>query len=117
MSALNLALDLYIYRLRAFLGSMIAALEGIDVLTFAGGVGEHVPLIRSRLCQSFRFLGLAVDEDKKCRRIQRSGYHSGKLDSARAGCPYRGRLGNSAFLLANYHRYAGEWRQSPCLSE
>jgi acetate kinase len=43
---------------------MIAALEGIDVLTFAGGVGEHASIIRSRLCQSFGFLGLAIDEDK-----------------------------------------------------
>ena len=60
----QLALDLYVYRLRSCLGSMIAALEGIDVLTFAGGVGEHVPIIRSRLCQSFGFLGLAVDESK-----------------------------------------------------
>lgn len=58
----KLALDLYVYRLRACLGSMIAALEGIDVLTFTGGVGEHVPIIRTRLCQSFGFLGLALDE-------------------------------------------------------
>jgi len=57
-----LALDLFIYRLRACLGSMIAALEGIDVLTFTGGVGEHVPVIRARLCQRFGFLGLALDE-------------------------------------------------------
>jgi len=59
-----LALDLYVYRLRTMLGSMIAALEGIDVLTFAGGVGEHAAVIRSRLCQSFGFLGLALDESK-----------------------------------------------------
>lgn len=58
----ELALDLYIYRLRACLGSMIAALEGIDVLTFTGGIGEHVPPLRARLCQSFGFLGLTVDE-------------------------------------------------------
>jgi acetate kinase len=58
----ELALDIFIYRLRACLGSMIAALEGIDVLTFTGGIGEHVPIIRARLCQSFNFLGLAVDE-------------------------------------------------------
>ncbi|HEX7737335.1 MAG TPA: acetate kinase [Ktedonobacteraceae bacterium] len=57
-----LALDLYIYRLRASLGSMIATLEGIDVLTFTGGIGEHVPLIRTRLCQNFGFLGLSLDE-------------------------------------------------------
>lgn len=59
----ELALDLYIYRLRSLLGSMIAALEGIDVLTFTGGIGEHVPLIRTRLCQRFGFLGMALDED------------------------------------------------------
>ena len=60
----QLALDLYIYRLRSCLGSMVAALGGLDVLTFAGGVGEHAPLIRSRLCQGLGFLGVAIDEGK-----------------------------------------------------
>jgi acetate kinase len=60
----ELALDLFIHRLRACLGSMIASLEGIDVLTFTGGIGENVPAIRTRLCQSFGFLGLALDERK-----------------------------------------------------
>jgi acetate kinase len=59
-----LALDLYIYRLRSCLGSMIAALEGIDMLTFTGGVGEHVPEVRARTCASFGFLGIALDEEK-----------------------------------------------------
>lgn len=59
----KLALDLYIYRLRSCLGSMIAALEGIDVLTFTGGVGEHVPEVRARTCASFAFLGIALDEE------------------------------------------------------
>jgi acetate kinase len=58
------ALDLFIYRLRICLGSMIAALEGIDVLSFTGGIGEHASLVRSRLCQRFGFLGLALDEQK-----------------------------------------------------
>jgi acetate kinase len=60
----ELALDLYVYRLRSCLGSMVAALEGIDVLTFAGGVGEHAHAVRSRLCQRLGFLGLAIDENK-----------------------------------------------------
>jgi acetate kinase len=60
----GLALDLYIYRLRACLGSMIAALEGLDILTFTAGVGEHAPLIRARVCQSLGFLGLALDAEK-----------------------------------------------------
>lgn len=60
----KLALDLYIYRLRSCLGSMVAALEGLDILTFTGGVGEHVAEIRTRVCKSFGFLGIALDEDK-----------------------------------------------------
>lgn len=60
----KLALDLYIYRLRACLGAMIAALEGLDILTFTAGVGEHAPLIRARVCQSLGFLGLALDAAK-----------------------------------------------------
>lgn len=60
----KLALDLYIYRLRACLGSMIAALEGLDILTFTAGVGEHAPPIRARICQSLGFLGIALDEAK-----------------------------------------------------
>lgn len=60
----KLALNLYIYRLRSCLGSMVAALEGLDVLTFTGGVGEHAPEIRARLCKAFGFLGVALDEDK-----------------------------------------------------
>lgn len=60
----KLALDLYIYRLRACLGAMIAALEGLDILTFTAGVGEHAPLIRARVCQSLGFLGLALDTAK-----------------------------------------------------
>lgn len=60
----QLALDLYVYRLRSSLGSMIAALEGIDVLTFTGGVGEHAREIRARVCRHFGFLGLALDDAK-----------------------------------------------------
>lgn len=57
----QLALDLYIARLRACLGSMIVALEGLDVLTFAGGVGEHSPDIRAYACQGLGFLGITLD--------------------------------------------------------
>jgi len=60
----QLALDLYIYRLRSCLGSMIAALEGIDVLTFTGGVGEHAAEVRARVCERLGFLGLVLDRDK-----------------------------------------------------
>ena len=59
-----LALDIYIHRLTGLIGSMIAALEGIDVLIFTAGIGENVPLLRERVCHSFSFLGLQLDIEK-----------------------------------------------------
>ncbi len=60
----RLALDMYIYRLRYFIGAMLAALGGVDVLSFTGGVGENVPSIRAGACAAFGFLNLAIDEQK-----------------------------------------------------
>ncbi|GER88497.1 acetate kinase [Dictyobacter vulcani] len=59
-----LALDVFIHRLRATIGSMIAILGGIDVLTFTGGIGEHDELIRARTCENFGFLNLKLDQQK-----------------------------------------------------
>ncbi len=60
----KLALDIYIYRLRYFIGAMIAVLGGVDVISFTGGVGEHDDLIRAEVCKGFAFLNLQLDEDK-----------------------------------------------------
>lgn len=60
----RLALDIYIYRLRYFIGAMLATLGGVDVLSFTGGVGENVPSIRAGACAAFGFLNLAIDEQK-----------------------------------------------------
>jgi len=57
----QLALDLYIHRLRSGIGSMLASLEGLDALVFTAGVGENSPIVRSRVCQAFEFLGLKLD--------------------------------------------------------
>lgn len=43
---------------------MITALEGLDVLTFTGGIGEHALEIRARVCASLGFLGVTLDEAK-----------------------------------------------------
>jgi acetate kinase len=60
----KLALSMYVYRLRYFIGAMIASLEGIDVLTFTGGVGENSPEVRAKTCEAFSFLGLQLDQTK-----------------------------------------------------
>jgi acetate kinase len=58
----QLAIDVYIHRLRAGVAAMAAALDGIDALVFTGGVGENSPEVRARTASGLGFLGLAVDE-------------------------------------------------------
>jgi acetate kinase len=58
----RLAFDVFVYRLRLYIGAMLAALGGIDALVFTGGIGEHAATIRARVCRDAHGLGLALDE-------------------------------------------------------
>jgi acetate kinase len=58
-----LALDIYVHRLRAAIGAMVAALGGIDALVFTGGVGENAPDVRAAACANLECFGLALDPD------------------------------------------------------
>jgi acetate kinase len=60
----RLAFDVFIHRLRASIGAMIASLGGIDALVFTAGIGEHSPEVRAGACEPFAFLGLRVDAAK-----------------------------------------------------
>jgi acetate kinase len=56
--------DVYLHRLRAAIAAMAAAMDGLDVLAFTGGVGENAPEIRARAAAGLGFLGVAVDESR-----------------------------------------------------
>ncbi|NBC20696.1 MAG: acetate/propionate family kinase [Alphaproteobacteria bacterium] len=56
------ALALYAYRIAREIGSLAAALEGVDALIFTAGVGENAPEIRSGVCSRLRWLGAHLDE-------------------------------------------------------
>lgn len=56
-----LAIGVYLHRLRAAIAAMAAALGGVDLLVFTGGVGENAPSIRERVAADLGFLGVAVD--------------------------------------------------------
>jgi len=57
------AVDLFVYRIGRELGSMAAALGGVGALVFTGGIGEHAPEIRARVCRDARWLGITLDDD------------------------------------------------------
>jgi acetate kinase len=60
----RLALDIYVHRLCVGIAGMAAAMGGIDVLVFTGGVGENAPLIRREAAERMSFLGVRVDSER-----------------------------------------------------
>ena len=60
----QLAFDIFVHRLRAGVGSMLAGLNGADVIVFTGGIGENSPEVRAGTCSHFSFLKLALDTTK-----------------------------------------------------
>jgi len=56
------AVELFVYRIVRELGSLAAALGGLDALVFTGGIGEHSPEIRARVCRQAAWLGVRLDE-------------------------------------------------------
>lgn len=59
----KLALEVFAYRARKYIGAFAAALEGLDGVAFTGGIGEHSASMRSRICQGLGFLGLRLDDE------------------------------------------------------
>jgi acetate kinase len=56
------AVDLFVYRICRELGSLAAALGGLDALVFTAGIGEHATEIRQRVCQQAAWLGFEIDQ-------------------------------------------------------
>ncbi len=70
------AVELFVYRITRELGSLAAALGGLDALVFTGGIGENAAPIRERVCQAAQWLGLEFDEKANAGggpRISREG--------------------------------------------
>ena len=58
-----LALDVYCYRVKKYIGSYFAAMNGLDVMVFTGGVGENMPVMREQVCQNMEALGIKLDHE------------------------------------------------------
>ncbi len=60
----RLAIDMIAYRIKQYVGSYAAALDGVDALCFTGGIGENAALIREKVCTGLDFMGLVLDPAK-----------------------------------------------------
>lgn len=63
-AAAQLALSVYAYRVRKYIGAYAAAMGGVDAIVFTGGVGENAAGMRARICDGLSFMGVVLDPDR-----------------------------------------------------
>lgn len=59
-----MGLEMYAYRIKKYIGSYAAAMGGVDIISFTGGVGENGPETREMICEDLEFLGIKLDPEK-----------------------------------------------------
>ena len=68
----NLAREMFIYRVKKYVGAYAAAMNGVDILVFTGGIGETDAFIRAEIVKGLSFLGVTLDEEaNNCRGVER----------------------------------------------
>lgn len=65
----KLAFDMFEYRIKKYVGSYAAALGGVDILLFTGGIGENHAISRETICKDLEFMGIKLDLDKNNKAI------------------------------------------------
>jgi acetate kinase len=78
-SAAELALELFCYRIQKCVGAYLAALEGAEAIVFTGGIGEHAPAIRRKVCERFGWAGLTLDGERNQRNELRISAEASRL--------------------------------------
>jgi acetate kinase len=60
----RLAIEVFCYRVRKYIGAFLACMGGADAIVFTGGIGENSPSIRQRICLGLEWVGLKLDKDR-----------------------------------------------------
>lgn len=85
----QLALDVFALAVRKMIGAYAAELEGLDLLIFTGGIGEHDMSMRNRICQGLEFLGITSGDPAQCAKV-RAMTAEEELQIARITCRLHG---------------------------
>jgi acetate kinase len=64
-----MAMDVYCYRIKKYIGSYFAALNGLDVLVFTGGIGENMSMLREQVCREMEAIGIKLNLEENSKRI------------------------------------------------
>ncbi|MBC8550005.1 MAG: acetate kinase [Candidatus Brocadiales bacterium] len=82
----RLALQMYTYRIRKYIGMYSASMNGVDLIVFTGGVGENAILIRNMCCTDMEYLGINFDEEKNKKTIGIEGELTAQNSKVRVLC-------------------------------
>ncbi len=69
----NLAVDIFAYRVKKYIGAYTAVLDTVDALVFTGGIGENAVDVRTRICTGLTQVGIRLDDDKNRRTVAAEG--------------------------------------------
>jgi len=69
----RLAVEVFCYRARKYLGAYLAALGGAGAIVFSGGIGENTSLVREKICERMEWCGLSLDKNKNAAVIGAEG--------------------------------------------
>ena len=69
----RLAIEMFSYRARKYIGALLACMGGADAVIFTGGIGENSPDIRARICQGLEWAGIQLDEARNRETLARQG--------------------------------------------
>jgi len=67
----RLAIEIFCYRARKYVGAFLAAMGGADAVIFTGGIGENSPMIRGRICEGLGWAGLKLDQGRNEQMVAR----------------------------------------------
>jgi acetate kinase len=70
---IRLAIEIFCYRARKYIGALLAGMGGADAVIFTGGIGENSPEIRAGICEDLEWAGLTIDPNQNAQTIGREG--------------------------------------------
>ncbi len=79
----RLAMEMYDYRIKKYVGSYVAAMGGVDILIFTGGIGENGDITRAGVCKGLEFMGVEINESKN------KGLRGKEMDISTSGSKVR----------------------------
>jgi acetate kinase len=77
----TLAVDIFAQRVKKYIGSYLAEMNGADAIIFTGGIGENAALIRQRICSNLDWLGIEIDEQLNFEKV---GGKEGEINSKKS---------------------------------